>query len=171
MKPSSTNRHLLGEDLVPNQPERRELAFKDLDEVVPEAQRLASGEVRTTGNHSFGQILEHLARTHDMVMGKVEGPSPPWYMKIMMVFMKGMILKDKPLSPGFKLPKDAEAFFWPNQEFDVPQALSHLKESIETYQTSGPLAKHPIFGTITPEQSLKLNCRHAAMHFSFVHPV
>ena len=47
-------------------PQRRELSFTTLDEAVADATRLASGTVRTTGNHSFGQILEHLARTHDM---------------------------------------------------------------------------------------------------------
>ena len=63
-------------------PERRELSFASLNDVVAEAERLASGEVRTTGNHSFGQILEHLARTHDLTTGKLEGPRPPHFCSI-----------------------------------------------------------------------------------------
>jgi len=98
-------------------PERRELSFATLNEAVAEAERLADGEVRTTGNHSFGQILEHLARTHDMATGKVEAPRPPLFIRLMMPFIKSSIIKD--VKPGFKLPAKAEAFFWPDQEFEV----------------------------------------------------
>ncbi len=116
--------------------ERRELKFSNLDEVVAEVERLASGEVRTTGSHSFGKIIEHLARTHDMATGKVQAPSPPWYMKIGLFFMKGSLLKDKPLAPGFNLPADAEAFFWPDQEIDVAVAVPHFKDSVENYKAN-----------------------------------
>lgn len=153
-----------------DKPERRELSFGSLDEAVAEAERLAQGEVRTTGKHSFGQILEHLARTHDMATGKVVGPRPPWFMRLMMPLMKGMILNG-PVKPGFKLPKDAEAFFWPEGEVDVQQALSHLKESVENYKTNGPLAVHPVFGKVSREQNDRLNQSHCAMHLSFVHSV
>jgi len=145
------------------------LSFSSLDDAVADAQRLAEGEVRTTGNHTFGQILEHLARTHDMATGKIVGPRPPFMMRLLMPLMKGMIL-NKPVKPGFKLPKDAEAFFWPDQEFDVPQALTHLVESVENYKTNGPLAVHPVFGKLSREQSDGLNVSHCAMHLSFVHP-
>lgn len=153
---------------MPDQLERRELSFNNLDEAVAEAERLASGQVRTTGNHSFGQILEHLARTHDMSTGKIVGPRPPLFMRLMMPIMKNMIIKD--VKPGFKLPAKAEAFFWPDQEFDVGQALTHLKESVENYKTAGPLDKHPVFGKLSREKNLELNCKHCAMHLSFVHP-
>ncbi len=151
-------------------PARRELQFNSLDEVVADAERLASGEVRTTGHHSFGQILEHLARTHDMTTGKLAVPAPPWYMRMMIVVMKPLLLNDKPVKPGFKLPKKSEEVFWPNQEFDVPSALAHLKESVEYYKSHGPTPQHPMFGTLSREQNDRLNCRHAALHLSFVHP-
>ncbi len=153
------------------QPKRRDLQFNNLDEVVAEAERLASGEVSTTGQHSFGQILEHLARSQDMTTGKLTVPSPPWYMRLMIPLMKPMLINDKPLKPGFKLPQKSEAVFWPNQEFDVATALAHLKESIAHYKTQGPLPKHPMFGSLTRQQNDQLNCRHAALHLSFVHPI
>lgn len=149
-------------------PERRELSFSTLNEAVAEAERLASGEVRTTGKHTFAQILKHLALTHDMSTGKIVGPRPPLMMRILMPLMKSMIIKD--VKPGFNLPPKAEAFFWPDQEFEVPQALAHLKESVENYKTNGPLEKHPVFGRLSREKNLELNCKHCAMHLSFVHP-
>lgn len=150
--------------------DRRELEFDTLDEAVAEAERLASGSYRTTGNHTFGQILEHLARTHDMTTGKMEAPSPPWYMRLMITVMKPLIVKDQPLKPGFKLPTKAEAIFWPDQDFDVQEALTHLKDSVENYKQNGPLEKHPMFGTLTREQNDRMNCRHCALHLGFVHP-
>ncbi len=153
-----------------NQAERRDVQFKNLDEVVADAERLASGQVRTTGQHSFGQILEHLARSHDMTTGRLQVPRPPWYMRMMIPLMKPMLINAKPLKPGFKLPKKSESVFWPNQEFEVAPALAHLKESIKHYKSQGPLPRHPMFGALTREQNDQLNCRHAALHLSFVHP-
>ena len=46
-------------------PERRVLTFQSLDEVIADAERLAAGKVRTTGSHTFGQILNHLALSQD----------------------------------------------------------------------------------------------------------
>ncbi len=149
--------------------ERRELVFNSLDEAVADAERLAAGEVRTVGNHSFGQILEHLARTHDMASGKTAGPKMPWHMRMMMPLMKNSILNG-PVKPGFKLPAKAEAYFWPDQEFDVQEALQHLRESVENYNKNGPLPVHPVFGKATKEQIDRLNRQHCAMHLSHVHP-
>lgn len=149
--------------------ERRELSFNSLDEVVAEAERLAGGEVRTTGNHTFAQILEHLARTHDMATGKIQPPKMPWIMRMLMPLMRKRIFSG-PVQPGIKLPAEAEAMFWP-AEVDVQEALAHLKASVENYNTNGPLPVHPIFGKATREQNDRLNCGHCAMHLSFVHPV
>ena len=150
--------------------ERRELTFRSLDEVVAEAERLAAGEVRTTGAHSFGQILNHLALSQDVSTGRVVGPPPPWFMRLMLPLMKRMVINSKPLKPGVKLPSKGEAFFWPDKEFDVPSALQYLRESTEYYQRNGPLDKHPFFGKLTREENDQLSCRHAALHLSFVHP-
>ena len=150
--------------------ERRELSFDSLDEAVADARALAAGKVRTTGGHTFGQILEHLARTHDMVTGKTDAPKFPLYMRMLLPFIKGSLL-NKPVAPGFKLPKNAQAFFWPEGDVEVLTALNHLVESVENYKTNGPLPVHPIFGKATREQIDRLNCGHCAMHLSFVHSV
>lgn len=150
--------------------DRRELSFNSLDEAVADAERLAAGEVRTTGNHSFAEILRHLALTHDMATGKNEAPRPPWFMRLLMPFLKGMILNG-PIKPGFNLPKASENYFWPDTDIDVPSALTHFKESVENYKQVGPLPIHPVFGKIDRDQSDRLNCGHCAMHLSFVHPV
>ena len=152
------------------QPERRELTFQNLDEVVAEAERLASGNVRVSGHHSFGQILNHLALSQDVSTGRVVAPPPPFLMKLLMPLMKRMVINSKPLKPGIKLPAKGEAFFWPDKEFDAPSALQYLKEAIDYFKGNGPLEKHPFFGKLTKQQVEQLECRHAALHLSFVHP-
>ena len=155
---------------MPDIPERRELKFSSLDEAVAEVERLASGPVRTTGRHTFGQIIEHLARTHDMATGKTVGPRPPLIVRLIMPIAKHFLLKG-PVKPGFKLPRQSEVFFWPEEDVDIQQALGHLRESVAHYNTVGPLPIHPVFGSMTREQCDRLNCGHCAMHLSFVHPM
>ena len=58
-----------------DEPERRELNFNDFDEVIADVEKLASGDVRTTGNHSFAEILNHLALSNDMTTGRIQGPN------------------------------------------------------------------------------------------------
>ena len=95
--------------------DRRALEFQNLDEVITEVERLAAGEVRTTGNHTFGQILNHLALSHDVATGRVQAPPPPFFMKLMMPLMKRMVINSKPLKPGVKLPAKGESFFLARQ--------------------------------------------------------
>jgi len=150
--------------------ERREVTFRSVDEIVADARQLASGEVRVNGNHSFGQILHHLALSHDVASGKLSAPPPPLFMKLMMPLIRRMVINAKPLKPGIKLPAKGEAFFWPDKEFDVPTSLQYLEESVENYKTNGPLETHPFFGKLTRAEADQLTCRHAALHLSFVHP-
>ena len=150
--------------------DRRKLTFQSLDEALADAQQLASGEFRTTGNHTFGQILNHLALSQDVAAGRVEAPPPPWFMKLMLPLMRRMVINSKPLNPGVKLPRQGESFLWPDQEFVVPSSLEYFKDSVEYYTSNGPLEIHPFFGKLTRAEADQLSCRHAALHLSFVHP-
>ena len=150
--------------------ERRDLKFQNLDEVIADIEGLAAGQVRTTGNHTFGQILNHLATSHDVATGRKQAPPPPFFMKLMMPLMRRMVINSKPLKPGIKLPASGESFFWPNQDFDVAKSVEYFKDSVDFYKSNGPLEKHPFFGKISKAESDELNCRHAALHLSFVHP-
>ena len=150
-------------------PERRELKFANFEEVVNDISELVASETRTSGNHSFGRIVEHLAITNNMVVGKLNPPKLPLIMRMFMPFLKGRILNG-PVDPGFKLPtNDMQSFFWPENEIEPQAALANFKESVASYETKGPLPAHPIFGKASKEQTHNLLMNHAAMHLSFVH--
>jgi len=150
--------------------ERRELHFDTLEDMLAEATKLAAGDVYTTGNHSFGQILEHLARSFEMCSGKLTPPKLPFMFRLMSPLIRLSVLNKKPLQPGINLEPEAEFIFWPSNDTDVQQALSHLKDAVAEYKKR-VLSQHPIFGKLTREQNDLLNRKHAALHLSFVHPV
>ena len=74
--------------------ERRELEFSSLSQAVADIERLAAGEVRVTGKHSFGQIIHHLALSLDMSAGRVQPPPIPWYMKLVTALFRSMLIND-----------------------------------------------------------------------------
>jgi len=150
--------------------ERREISFSSLEEVISDIETLASSEHETTGSHSFGNIVQHLATTNEMVVGNIIPPKLPWFMRMIMPFIKNGIL-NKPVEPGFKLPNKAmQEFFWSQSEVDLKEATNNFRTSVTTYKDKGPLPVHPVFGKATSEQIDKMLLSHAAMHMSFVHP-
>lgn len=152
-----------------SQQKRREISFSSLEEVIADMETLASAEHETTGSHSFGKIVQHLATTNEMVVGNITPPKLPWYMRMAMPFLKNGILNN-PVKPGFKLPnKSMQEFFWSQSEVDLKEAIENFRSSVKEYKDKGPLPVHPVFGKATEEQIDKMLLSHAAMHLSFVH--
>lgn len=149
---------------------RREISFSSLEEIISDMESLASSEHETSGSHSFGKIVQHLATTNEMVVGNITPPKLPWYMRMAMPFLKNGILNN-PIEPGFKLPnKSMQEFFWSQSEVDLKEAIENFRTSVKAYNDKGPLPVHPVFGKATREQIDKMILSHAAMHLSFVQP-
>jgi hypothetical protein len=146
---------------------RRELHFDRLEEGLGEAESLASSEVHTIGNYSFGQIIEHLARTLDVVTGTRESPKIALPLRLAARLVRGRLLS-KPMKPGFKLPSGAQSVFWPEADVPTDAALAHLREAAERFRRTEPLPPHPVFGPMTRAQHEQLQCRHFELHLSFV---
>ncbi len=150
--------------------ERREISFSSLEEVLSDIETLAQSPHKTTGGHSFGNIVQHLARTNEMLVGNITPPKLPWYMRMAMPFLKNGILNN-PVQPGFNLPNNAmQEFFWSSTDVDLNDAIDNFRNSVKAYHEKGPLPVHPVFGKATKEQIDKMTLSHAAMHLSFVHP-
>lgn len=152
-----------------SKPKRRELALGSMDEVVAEVERLAAGQVTTTGKHDFPKIVRHLALSNNMTTGRLAAPKPPLLMRLILPLIRSSILNG-PVKPGVKLPAKAETLFWSDDEISTKDAIAMFKDSVAYYKKHGPLPVHPFFGKTTAEQADRLLCRHAAMHLSFVHP-
>lgn len=148
---------------------RRELHFDSLDGAIGEAESLASTEVTTSGSYSLGQILEHLARTLDVVTGERSAPAAPPPVRWVARLLRSRFLH-RPMKPGFRLPRQAQSVLWPDEEVTVEQGLEHLRQSAERFRTTDPLPPHPFFGSMSRPDHERLQCRHFELHLGFVHP-
>lgn len=149
---------------------RRTLRFDTLEQALSEAESLTATAVTTSGNYSLGQILEHLARTIDVVNGDLQAPPIPLPLRLAGRLLRPMFL-NRPMRSGFKLPSKAQSVFWPDHETDAKASLEHYRRAITRLMQIDPLPKHPLLGEMDRRQHEQLQCRHAELHLSFVHPV
>jgi hypothetical protein len=147
---------------------RRKLRFTSLDEVVADAEKLVSSpDTRMLGNWPLGRLLTHLANGIDR---SIDGSTikAPWIVRLIGPFFKGRVLRNG-MSAGTKLPKQAEASLYP--PVDSPrEALEKLKAAVRRVRNEKMMARHPVFGKLTPEEWLQLHLRHAELHLSFASP-
>ena len=73
-------------------------------------------------------------------------------------------------SPGIQLPDDMQHLV-PSAECGWDDALSKLRQVVSRTQTERMGADHPVLGPMSHEQWVQFHCRHAELHFSFVHGV
>jgi hypothetical protein len=153
--------------------EQRQLRFESLQQAMQEAEKLSATGVRTSGNYSLGQILEHLARSMDMASGKVAAPRIPFLIGFL-ARLATKVLKKKFVygraKPGFKLPSSAQSAFWPTEAVSVDSGLEHLGEALKSYMATSSFPPHPFFGKLTNDEHHQLQCRHFELHLGFVHP-
>jgi len=144
-------------------PGRRDLHYDSFDELLADAEQLASGPHKTIGNWTYGQILTHLA---EGMRSTIDGFAfrAPLPMRIMAkLFMKKRFLS-KTLPAGFKTPKE----FPQPDDVPVDEGLDKLREVIERLKTTDQRAFHPFLGKLTRDESDRFQLRHAELHMSFV---
>lgn len=146
---------------------RRKLRFESYEEVLTDVEHLAAGEVRLLGNWSFGQILKHLAVAVDSMIdgGPFNMPAP---VKFLMNLMMKKRMLTRSLSPGFKLPKSAQALV--PDETSVEEGLELLRVAIDRLHKETKRAPHGAFGVLSPLEWDQFQLRHCEMHLSFVVP-
>lgn len=143
---------------------RRTVRYATVSEFLNDAEKLAASEVRTLGNWSYGQILQHLAMS---INSSIDGagfmlPAPArWLMSLM---MKKRFLS-RPIPAGFK----SVATFIP-PETTVEDGLAALRAAVERQLRESNHAPQPAFGRLSNAEWDDFNLRHAEMHMSFVVP-
>jgi hypothetical protein len=130
--------------------DRRELQFSSMPDILDDVEYLASGDPpRTTGNWSGGQIVQLPMR----ILGRM---------------MRKRALAD-PMRAGIRFPRKW-TFLAPDGAIIWEDAVEYLSESMTRLGTERMTAPSPILGKLSHEQWEQLHCRHAEMHFSFMHP-
>ncbi|MEM8945647.1 MAG: DUF1569 domain-containing protein [Planctomycetota bacterium] len=145
---------------------RRDLWFNNLDEVVADAERAVAANAVTIGNWSLGQILEHVAVVMEKTVNGFDMKAPLPIRLMGRWFLKNRFLKNG-MPAGFQLKGPAAQELLP-PEVDANQALEHLHNAAERLQNETHRETHPFFGDLTDQEACLINCRHAALHLSFV---
>lgn len=141
---------------------RRDVHYSSLDELLADAQRFTSENVRTLGNWSPGQIFKHLAGSLDSSIDGAGFSFPAPVQWLMSLLMKRKFLT-KTISAGFKSPDR----FIP-KETSVEEGLASLEKAIARQKKESNRAPHPGFGKMTNAEHDLFHLRHAEMHMSFL---
>jgi len=152
----------------PTPGQRRTLHFDALGDLSAELDRLESAHaadtLRSTGNWSPGQILQHLADVHRMSFEGV-GFRLALPLRVLGRLMKGRALS-RGMRPGFKAP----AGLAPDPDVDFDAALGNLREQISRCDRGQRMTQRsPILGPMSHEDWVRLHCRHAELHLGFLH--
>ena len=151
---------------------RRQLHFASLDDILRDVEQLAAvtsetGEsICADGNWTPAQIVEHVTL---FITGAIDGFSfqAPLIFRIMGKFLRNGIL-NKPMKPGITLPATMDVVL-PDPETTWDDAVAALRDAVARVDCGQRMTKpSPLLGAMTHEDWVKMNCRHAEMHFSFM---
>ncbi len=154
--------------------QRRKLQFHTLHEILRDVEQLAAvtsetGEsICADGNWTPAQIVEHVTFFID---GAIDGFTftAPLLIRVLARPFKKRILT-KPMKPGVKLPARMNVVL-PDPQTTWEDAVSALRDTVARIDTGERMTQpSPLLGAMTHEDWVKLHCRHAEMHFSFMHP-
>jgi hypothetical protein len=144
---------------------RRKLNYQSFDELLADADRLSSGNVKMLGNWSPGQIFQHLANSFN---GAIDGfpDAFPWFIRAMgRIFKKKLIAG--PMPAGFKMPDKLAKAVMP-EPTSTEVGLANLHAAVSRLRQEPRRAAHPVFGEVTNEEWNSMHLKHASLHMSFL---
>jgi len=151
---------------------RRRLWFKSIDGVLGEIDRVAaadqSGQLRTTGTWTPGQILGHLAAWIEYGYDGYPMKSPPWFIRLLLRMQVKKYLR-RGMPSGVRIPKVPEGTYG-TEDMPTAVAADRLRRAFQRLQGGEPATyDSPAFGPMSRDERIQLNLRHAELHLSFLH--
>ncbi|MBL9140764.1 MAG: DUF1569 domain-containing protein [Phycisphaerae bacterium] len=150
---------------------RRELSFHCLGCLKSELDRIdaahAKGALRTTGNWSAGEILDHCAI---LIESGLDGaPSQaPFIARLFGKLMKKSMLKPATMMAGFQLPKGA-SWLLPRPGATYEQGMARMRKALARIDAGEKLDKPSGWlGPLTHDEWVRLNLNHTQLHLGFV---
>lgn len=153
--------------------ERRPLQLHSIRELEDEVNRIVQsserGRVRTTGDWTAGQILQHVGRLLEFSLDGFPFRAP-WPTRLICTVMKWLswpLLLRLAFRPGHRLPAAA---LEPSPAVTVGEAAAYLLGQLARVQRGQAMVQpSPFEGHISHAQWVKAHLRHAELHFSFIH--
>ncbi len=147
--------------------DRRSLRFDAIDGILADVEALNGTRLRTTGNWTAGQIVLHVSL---LIGASLDGfgyrlPLP---IRVLARLGKERTLRGG-MKPGFPVPKKL-SHLRPGPEVTWDDALADLRGNTRRIGAGEQMtAESPLFGRMTHREWVRLHCRHAELHLSFVH--
>lgn len=149
--------------------ERRALRFSSMRDVLNDVEYLDSGDPpRSTGNWTPAQIVLHVAAVINYSVDGFPKPKAPLPVRLLVRPFRKRILANG-LPAGVRFPKGFD-FLAPPSNVDWEVAVDELRRAIGRLETDRMTQRSPVLGRLAHDQWVQLHCRHAELHFSFMHP-
>ena len=153
--------------------ERRKLRFASLDDAIADADRLvaaeAAGKLQHVGRWELGQALGHVATWAEFPFTgyppEVRAPLP---VRLTLRMLRNRILNTGMIT-GVKIGKIPGGTLG-MEKVDCRYGADRLRAAFTQLKSECPAVTNPVFGTLTHDQWIKLNLRHAELHLSFQVP-
>lgn len=148
--------------------DRRTLSFQSLDDILSDAETLASHPpIRTTGNWTAAQIIQHIATFIDWSIDGFPFTAPLPLRVFGRMIRKGA--QRKPAPRGLKAPKGIMDHVVP-ADYALDDAMRSLRAAVMRVRAGKRMDKpSPLFGKLSHDEWMRIHCRHAEMHFGFMH--
>ena len=147
-------------------PGRRKLAFRRLEEIMPEVERLLVGQF-TVGRWTLGQICDHLAASFRYSVEGFPDPPAPWILRVTLGSLaRRSMLRGGPIPERMPLP----ARYRPGPGLDAVAEAERLREAITLFSACAAPAAHPLVGPMSADEWTVYHCTHCAHHLSFAVP-
>ena len=149
--------------------DRRELHFDSMGDILDDVEYLAAGDPpRSVGNWTSAQIVQHVATMIDCSIDGFAVARAALPVRIICRLLRKRILTT-PMKPGVNLPGKF-AFLAPASRTTWDEAVDLFRAVSTKLDTQRMTHRSPVLGRLSHGQWEQLHCRHAEMHFSFMHP-
>lgn len=152
--------------------QRRALSFKSMNDLGAELDRIEAahraGTLRTTGNWSAGQILQHVGKFMRYPIDGFPPGKPPWLLRVLVqMIFKRRATQGAPPPAGIRL-KGRVDYLLPDDSVSFDAGMALLREQMARI-ARGERFKHPspLFGDLTHEDWTRMQLGHASLHLGF----
>ncbi len=123
--------------------------------------------VRATGNWTPAQNVDHVAKFINHSIDGFPDRAPLWLRFLGRTFRERIL--NRPMRAGLTLPKKF-TYLYPEEGVAWPVAVGRLRAAVKRVSSGQRMqAPSPVVGRLAHEEWIAMHCRHAEMHFGFLH--
>lgn len=146
-----------------------QVRLQSIDELRDLLEQLGYKKHRTHGNWTVGQIYYHLAAALE---ASIDG-LPPGYSRFARLIIRPFrsLVTKICFPPWLPIPKTIAFKLAPPTDVDCGEQHARLLRAIDRFQHhEGPLAPHPVLGSLSRSEWIGFHLRHAEHHLAFIDP-